>query len=321
MTTKPFVGIDVSKRDLRTAARPTSEQWAVDRDAPGIADLVARLQELDPALIVVEATGGLERELVAELARAKLPVAVVNPRQVRDFAKATGRLAKTDRLDARVLAHFAEAVHPTPRPIPDAQLELLSGLVTRRRQLVEMLTAELNRRSSAPEALQEQIKPHIDWLEAEIKRLDKEIGNQIKNSPVWREKEDLLCSFKGVGRVTASVLLAHLPELGTIDRKEIAALAGVAPLNRDSGRWSGRRSVWGGRGGVRSVLYMATLSATRYNPMIVKFYQRLIQAGKATKVALVACMRKILTILNAMLRTKKPWTENYCSTSIVKEQA
>lgn len=316
-----FVGIDVAKRTLEVAVCPTEERWATANTLPGVTGLVVRLQALAPQLVVLEATGGLERELVLALAQAKLPVAVVNPRQARDFAKATGQLAKTDRLDAWALARFAQAVRPAPRALPDATLMQLDGLVTRRRQVVEMLTAERNRRTSAPPALKEEITPHICWLEAEIQRLDDELQDLIQQSPVWRTQENLLRSFKGVGRVTAYVLLAHLPELGTINRKEIAALSGIAPLNRDSGRWSGTRCIWGGRAEVRSVLYMAALSASRHNPVIRSFYERLIQAGKVAKVALVACMRKMLTILNAMIRDGQPWSQDYVRTSVVKELA
>lgn len=309
-----FVGIDVSKRTLDIAIRPSMEQWQVTHDSEGIAALVTRLEELQPQLVLLEATGGLERDLVPELAQHKLPVVVVNPRQVRDFAKALGQLAKTDRLDARILAHFAQAVQPSPRPLPEETLNQLSALVVRRHQVVEMLTAERNRLGSAPASLKERIRPHIEWLQAEIERLDQEIGRQIKQSPLWREKENLLRSFKGVGPVTASALIAQLPELGQLNRKAIAALVGVAPLNRDSGHWSGQRSTWGGRAGVRAALYMAALSASRYNVLIRPFYLRLIQAGKKRKVALVACMHKMLTILNAMVRDNRKWSATYSCT-------
>jgi transposase len=269
--------------------------------------VVERLQALQPELIVLEPTGGYERLLVAALAQAGLPVAVVNARQVRDFAKATGRLAKTDALDAQVLAHFADAVHPTPRPLPDAQTQELEAVLERRRQLVGMRTAERNRLHTAPKAVRAGIKAHITWLDGELQTIDGELDGMIQMSPLWREQEDLLRSVPGIGPVVALTLLAELPELGRLDRRKLAALVGVAPLNRDSGSLRGKRTIWGGRGQVRSTLYMATLTAIRYNPVIRAFYQRLCAAGKPKKTALTACMRKLLTILHAILMRRTPW--------------
>ena len=316
MTAPPvFVGIDVSKDRLDVALRPQYDRWAVAHEASGIAALVARLRHHAPMLIVLEATGGLEISLTSELAAAGLPVVVVNPRQVRDFAKATGRLAKTDTLDASILAQFAEAVRPEPRPLPDAATQALSALLTRRRQLIEMLTAEKNRLGMALAPVRKGIRAHITWIDCRLADLDKELAHTIRESPLWREKDDLLQSAPGVGPVLARTLLASLPELGTLTRKQIAALVGVAPLNRDSGTFRGTRRVWGGRAHVRAALYMSALVATRFNPIIRAFYQRLCAAGKAKKVALTACMRKLLTILNAMLKHQTPWTINIAHSS------
>jgi len=303
-----YVGIDVSKQFLDVALRPSEERLRERNDEAGIAALVARLTSVAPELIVLEATGGLQASVVAALALAKLPVAVVNPRQVRDFAKASGRLAKTDALDAAVLAHFGEAMHPEPRPLLDAQTLELEALVTRRRQLIEMLTAETNRlQACQSRTVRPRIQANISWLKQQLKDVDRELGDAIRSSPVWREKEELLRSTPGVGRVVATTLLAELPELGTLDRKKIAALVGVAPLNHDSGKHRGARRVWGGRAPVRGALYMAALVATRCNPVIAEFYARLLRAGKAKKLALVACMRKLLTILNSMVHHSKSW--------------
>jgi transposase len=302
-----FVGIDVSKQQLDVAVRPSGETWTVAHDEAGLRALVARLRTLAPTLIVLEATGGMEVVLAGALATAPLPVAVVNPRQVRDFARATGLLAKTDRLDAQCLAHFADAVRPPARPLPDAQAQELSALLQRRRQLVDMLTAEKNRLQAAPPRIRPQIQSHIEWLQRQLGLFDDALRTLVRSSPLWREKEDLLRSAPGVGPVLATTLVAALPELGTLSRQQIAALVGVAPLNRDSGTFRGRRTVWGGRAQVRAVLYMSTLVAVRHNPVLVAFYQRLRGAGKAPKVALTACMRKLLTILNAMLKHHTRW--------------
>lgn len=302
-----YVGIDVSSAHLDVAVRPTGEGWQITHDAQGIVALVERLRVLVPILVVLEATGGMELALTGELAAAGLPVVVVNPRQVRDFAKATGKLAKTDTIDAHVLAHFAGAVQPALRPLPDASAQELRTLLARRRQLVEMLTAEKNRLRAATRRIRPQIQEHIHWLQRQLEDMDEDLGRTLRESPVWREKEDLLRSVPGVGPVLSLTLLADLPELGTLGRRQIAALVGVAPLNRDSGTLRGKRTVWGGRAHVRASLYMATLVATRFNPVISAFYQRLCSTGKAKKVALTACMRKLLTILNSMLRHRTPW--------------
>jgi transposase len=302
-----FVGIDGAKAQLDIALRPSGERWAVPNDASGVAALVARAQTLNPTRIVLEATGGLERAVTSALATAGLPVVVVNPRQVRDFARATGQLAKTDALDARVLAHFADVIRPTPRPLPDAQTQELRARLGRRQQLVGMRTAEQNRLAGVSERLTKDITAHIAWLNAGIATLDADLETLLRASPLWRENDDLLQSAKGIGPVSAHTLLLELPELGTLTRQQIAALVGVAPLNGDSGTLRGTRTIWGGRAHVRTVLYMSTLVATRFNPQIKTFYQRLLAAGKVKKVALTACMRKFLTILNAMLKHRTPW--------------
>ncbi|HEX2065794.1 MAG TPA: IS110 family transposase [Candidatus Thermoplasmatota archaeon] len=302
-----WVGIDVAAAPVDVAVRPSGEQWQVATTEPALAALVERLQALRPQLVVLEATGGLEAPVVAALGVAGLPVAVVNPRQVRDFAKATGRLATTDALDAQVLAHFAAAVQPAARPLPDACTQELGALLTRRRQLVEMLTAERNRLRSTPQGLRGRVQEHIRWLERHLAELDRELDQAVRASPAWRAKELLLRSVPGVGPVLTLTLLAQLPELGTLNRKQIAALVGVAPLNRDSGTRRGQRACWGGRGQVRAVLYMATLAAIRCNPIIRAFHARLRAAGKLPKVAVTACMHKLLLILNAILATRTAW--------------
>ncbi len=302
------VGIDVSKARLDIAVHEPADSWQVDNTEAGIANLIHRLQALQPTLVVLEATGGFENRLVAELAAAKLPLAVTNPRRVRSFARSTGKLAKTDKLDARLLAHFGAGIRPEPRALPTEQEERLAALLTRRRQIVDMLTVEKNRLHTVPAAMHGDLQEHIDWLSEKLAKLDTEIDQFIRGSRLWSEKASLLKSVPGVGRITTSTLLAMLPELGTLNRQEIAALVGVAPLNRDSGRKTGRRHVYGGRASVRTVLYMAALSASRHNPKIQRFYEHLIQQGKEKKVALTACMRKLLVILNAMLRSKQPWS-------------
>lgn len=302
-----FVGIDVAKAQLDMALRPTGERWAVPNEDTSIAALVTQLQAVRPALIVLEATGGFQRAVVAALVAAALPVVVGNPRQARDFAKATGQLAKTDVLDARALAHFAEAVRPTPRPLPDAQTDDLRALLARRRQLVAMRTAETNRLGSAPPRVQSDLQAHIAWLDQRLAALDDDLDTTLRASPVWREREALYRSVPGIGPVCARTLVLDLPELGTLSRQRIAALVGVAPLNRDSGTLRGHRTIWGGRAHVRATLYMGTLVAVQYNPVLKAFYERLCRAGKVKKVALIACMRKLLTILNAMAKHQKPW--------------
>jgi transposase len=305
-----YIGIDIAKAQLDIAERPQTARWQIARTETGIAALVTRLVQSQPALIVLEATGGLEVSVVSALLTAALPVVVVNPRQVRDFAKATGRFAKTDRLDAEVLAHFGEALKPAPRPLPDEQQRQLDSLMVRRRQLIDMVVAEQNRLTSALPTAQTSLQRHIAWLQAELDDLEEEVQTLIRQTPAWRERDELLQSVPGLGSVTSASLLALLPELGQLNHKQIAALVGVAPFNCDSGKHKGKRIIWGGRADVRSVLYMATLSATRFNPLIRTFYQRLVAAGKPKKVALTACMRKLLTFLNAIVRSARPWQPN-----------
>ena len=304
-----FVGIDVSKAQLDVAVRPTGKRWTLPYDQTGIEGLIPQIVDLGPALVLLEATGGLELPLVAALAAAALPVVVVNPRQVRDFAKATGTLAKTDTLDAGVLAHFADAVRPEVRPLKDAETQVLNSLTARRHQVMTMLVSEKNRLGTAIGAVGPRIEAHIAWLEQELSDLDKGLRQTLRRSPVWREKDDLLRTVPGVGEQISLTLLANLPELGTLNRRQIAALVGVAPYNRDSGTLRGKRAVWGGRSRVRAVLYMGALVASRHNPAIRDFYQRLLAAGKPKKVALVASMRKLLVILNGMLKHGSPWCD------------
>jgi transposase len=308
MTASPvFVGIDVSKARLDIAVRPAGTSSSVPHDEAGMATVVEQLRHMQPTVVVLEATGGLEVVLSGALAAAGVRVVVVNPRQVRDVAKATGRLAKTDALDAQVLAQFADAVRPAVRPLPEASTQELAALLARRRQLVEMLTAEKNRLGRAPRRIDRDIRTHIAWLERQVAQLETDLTRAIHASPRWREKDEWRQSMPGVGPVLATTLLASLPERGTLNRRQIAALVGVAPLNRESGRWRGKRIVWGGRTAVRAVLYMGALVAARHNPVLNAFYQRLRQAGKAPKVALTACMRKLLTTLNARLKHRTSW--------------
>ncbi len=303
MTAAPTnVGIDVAKNRLDIAMHPSGECQQVGNDERGIRYVVSRLRKVPPTLVILEATGGLEQPVAAALALAGLPVAVVNPRQVRNFAKAVGKLAKTDTLDAKVLAHFAEAVRPEPRPLPDEQAQLLSATLLRRRQIIAMITSEENRLSTAPKPIRRRIEVHLRWLKQELKRTNEELEQVVQESPIWREKAALLRSVPGVGSTLSVTLLAELPELEHLNRKKLAALVGVAPVNRDSGTLRGVRTIWGGRSGVRTVLYMATLCAVRFNSTIKVFYERLRAKGKPKKVALTACMRKLLTILGAMLR-------------------
>ena len=303
-----WVGIDVAKAWLDVASSGEEAVRRVANDAEGIAALVVDLTSRAPQLVVLEATGGYERAVTAALTVAGIPVAVVNPRQVRDFAKATGQLAKSDVLDARVLARFAQRIQPPARPLPDAVAQELASLLTRRRQLLEMRTAEQNRRPSLAARLRPALDAHLVWLSQQIADLDEELGQTLRQSPVWREKEELLRSIPGIGPVVARTLLGELPELGSLDRWQAAALAGVAPLTQDSGRRQGARRTWGGRGAVRAALYMAAVVASRHNPVIQTLYQRLRAAGKPAKVALVACMRKLLTMANAILRDGVPWS-------------
>ena len=304
------VGIDVAKAELVVAVRPSGMQWTAANEAGGIGELATRLTALGPTLIVLEATGGYELAVVGALTTAGLPLVVVNPRQVRDFAKATGQLAKTDRLDAELLAVFGERVRPPVRPVPDELHRELEAVLTRRRQLLEMLQAERNRLGQVftrGASVRRSLTRHITYLEKQVRETDTELGDLIRTSPVWREREDLLRSVPGVGRVLATTLMAELPELGRLTRKEIAKLVGVAPLARDSGRQRGRRFIHGGRAHVRAVLYMGALVATRRNAVIAAFYRRLLAAGKPKKLALTACMRKLLTILNSMVRSQESW--------------
>ena len=302
-----WIGIDVAKGWLDVASAGEERPWRVANDEAGIAALVETLAARAPQLIVLEATGGVERAVVAALLAATLPVAVVNPTRVRDFATASGQHAKTDALDARVLAQFAQRMQPPPRPVPDAITEELRGLLARRRQLVEMHTAEENRRATVPARLRPQLAAHLALLAEQVSELDAALAQTIADSPVWRVKETLLCTIPGIGAVVARTLLAQMPELGTLSRQEAAALAGVAPLNRDSGRTTRHRSIGGGRSGVRAMLYMAAMTAARCEPAMHAFHNRLDQHGKPGKVILVACMRKLLIIANAVLRDGVPW--------------
>ena len=306
-----FVGIDVSAGNLDVAVSPSSDLWRVPNDANGIASLLEHFGRLQPTLVVMEATGGYEVPVAAELATADMPVAVVNPRQVRNFARSTGKLAKTDSIDAMVLAHFAKALRPAPRPIPDTQARELQSLLARRRQLVQMQSAERNRLVRTTPPVKKRIQSHLAWLKEELKDLDRDLGDSLRNTPIWREKDELLRTVPGVGQNLSLTLIAELPELGSLNRYQIAALVGVAPFNRDSGSFRGHRSVWGGRASVRAALYMATLVATRFNPLIKTFYDRLCAKGKHKKVALTACMRKLLTILNVMVNRHTPWDPSY----------
>lgn len=310
MEAEVYVGIDVSKARLDLALGATGELLSAANDSSGIAALRERLLSLAVARVVLEASGGLETALIAELGAAGLPVVVVNPRQVRDFARATGQLAKTDALDARVLALFGERLRPELRALPTEQERELKALVARRRELVEMITAERNRLARAPKVLRKEIAAHIRWLENRLLERDRELDRMLRSSPLWRERENLLRGVPGVGPVLCATLLAELPELGRLGRREIAKLVGVAPLNRDSGALRGKRTVWGGRGQVRAVLYMAALVAVQYNPVLKAFYQRLLCTGKPRKLALTAAMRKLLVILNAILKTRIPWSEH-----------
>jgi transposase len=303
-----WVGVDVSKDQLDLAVRPSNQNARFSNDEKGVAALNDFVEGLGITLLLMEATGGYELLLVGELLARKLPFAVINPRQVRDFAKATGQLAKTDAIDAAVLAHFAEAVRPTPRPMPDEASLALRELVTRRHQLVEMKVAEQNRLLLAKGSTRRDIQAHINWIAKRLKQTDKDIAKTIRESPVWRAKDELLRSVPAVGPTTSARLLANLPELGHLSRREIAALVGVAPLNRDSGTMSGKRTIWGGRSTVRATLYMSALVGTRYNSVLKTFYLRLLAAGKPKKVALVACMRKLLCHLNAVCRDNRPWS-------------
>lgn len=307
MNSEAYVGVDVSKSSLDLNVLPGGQAQIFPNDDRGVTQLVKFLRKIDPTLIVFESTGGLEMLAVSSLVERQLPVVIINPRQVRDFAKATGKLAKTDAIDAGTIARFARDIRPEIRPFKDEQTQALTALNTRRRQIVDMLVAEKNRLHTALKPNRKSIEQHICWLEKALSDINGDIDQMIKQSPTWRKNDKILQSFKGVGPVTSATLLCALPELGSLDRKKIAALVGVAPLNCDSGKYRGRRRIMGGRAEVRRSLYMAAVAALRYNPTIKSFYDRLIDAGKPPKLALTACMRKILVTLNAMMKNRSYW--------------
>ena len=302
-----FVGIDVSKGWLDVAVHEQAVEYRVENNAAGLAGMIARLKEIQPTLIVIEATGGFEMLAVVEMSAEGLPVALVNPRRARNFARATNHLAKTDKIDARMLAHFAAAIRPPVRELRSKDEELLTALLVRRRQVVGMITVEKNRLVTVRASMRAEIEAHVEYMKQSLKSLDREIEDFVKDSPIWKEKNTLLQSVPGVGPVTSATILGMLPELGKLNRQEIAALVGVAPLNKDSGIKRGRRAVFGGRAEVRKVLFMAVMAAKKFNPVLAKFYERLLKAGKEKKVALTACMRKLIVILNAMMRSNEPW--------------
>jgi transposase len=304
-----FVGIDVSKAELEVGVLPAEQFWKTPNDEAGRQALIERLRELSPTLIVMEATGGYEASVAIHLATAGMPVVVMNPRPVRDFAKAAGKLAKTDRIDAHILALFGQVMRPPIRPLKDEQSRELDALFMRRRQIVDMLTMEKNRLAQATKPVRKNIQAHLVWLQKRLADVDGELKAFIHTTPVWREKDAVLQSMPGVGAIVSTALLAQLPELGKLNRRQISALVGVAPLNNDSGKHKGQRRIWGGRATLRSLLYMATLAAIRCNPVIKAFRNKLIAAGKKPKIAIVACMRKLLTILNVMLKTLTPWCD------------
>jgi transposase len=307
MNSDTYVGVDVSKSSLDLNVLPANQSLQFSNDDKGVTQLVKFLRKTGPTLIVFESTGGLEMLAVSSLVEHQLPVVMINPRQIRDFAKATGRLAKTDAIDAATIARFARDIRPEIRPFKDEQTQALAALNTRRRQIVDMLVAEKNRLYTALKPNRKSIEDHISWLKKALSDINNDIDQMIKQSPIWYKNDKILQSFKGVGPVTSATLLCALPELGSLDRKKIAALVGVAPLNCDSGKYRGRRRIMGGRAEVRRSLYMAAVSALRYNPTIKSFYDRLIDAGKPPKLALTACMRKILVTLNAMMKNRSYW--------------
>jgi len=302
-----YVGIDVSKENLDLAINPKKQVRRFYNTATGIGKIVDHITKTGSTLVVMEASGGFEIPVAAALGESGIPTAIVNPRQVRDFARSTGKLAKTDAIDAQILADFAATVHPEPRPLADHQAQELKDILARRRQLNEMITAEKNRLQRARGALRDHIRAHIAWMKKEMLDMGSALRHLIEESPMWREQDNLLQSVPGIGPVLSSTLVAELPELGNLNRKQIAALVGVAPYNRDSGKMRGKRSVWGGRASVRAALYMGALVATRFNPVIKRFYERLIGAGKAKKAAITACMRKLITILNTMIKHQTFW--------------
>ena len=305
-----FVGIDVSKAQLDVAIRPSAQSLSVTNDRAGIKSLIKHLKKLRPQLVVLEATGGLQRQVLSALIAGEIPVVMANPRHIRDFAKSIGQLAKTDRIDASVIAHYAEAVRPKPRPLPDEASLELRALSARRRQVLDMIVAEKNRLATASKVVKKRITAHIAYLEQELNDADQDLDRFIEKNAAWKENQQILCSTPSIGPVSSRTLLVELPELGALDRKKISALVGVAPFPRDSGTLKGRRTIWGGRASVRSALFMATVVATRFNPVIRDFYKRLKAKGKPSKVCLVACMHKLLTILNAMIKNKIRWSEN-----------
>lgn len=310
---KIFVGVDVSKARLDVYVVPAGSRWQVGNDEEGVGLLVEEMKKVRPERIVLEASGGLQGRVVSALWREGLAVVVVNPRQVRDFARATGVLAKSDELDAMVLARFAEAIRPAVRELADEEAQELMELVGRRRQVVEMMTAETNRLEGARGRVKRSIEKHVGWLRRQLEQIEEDLDDTIRRSPMWREKEDLLRTVPGVGPVVARTLLAQLPELGKLNRQEIAALVGVAPFARDSGMMRGRRTIWGGRAAVRAALYMGALVGVRHNAELKRFFERLVGRGKRPKVALVACMRKLLIVLNAIVKNRTPWSESFAS--------
>ncbi|WWX24697.1 IS110 family transposase [Candidatus Dehalogenimonas loeffleri] len=307
MEMESFVGIDISKATIDVAVHENKEHWTFTNDENGIKKLANLMRKVSPSLIVMESTGSYEVAATYELSARGFSVAVVNPRHIRDFARSTGLLAKTDGLDARVIARFAATIKPSPRILPDEDTQKLAAIMARRRQVVAMLTAEKNRLGQANHTVKERIKQHISWLEQELDDINKESGSMIESNTEWKEKSDIMQSVPGVGPNLSLTLLSDMPELGNLNRKEIAALCGLAPFNRDSGQRRGQRSIWGGRSSVRAAIYMAAFSAVRWNPLLREFYQRLVDSGKRRKVALVACMRKLLCILNAMLKNRTVW--------------
>ncbi len=306
-----FVGIDVSKAELEIGVIPGSKTWKVSNDSLGVQRLIDDLETLSPCVIVIESTGGYETFVASSLATAQLPVVIINPRNIRSFAKAIGILAKTDRIDSLVLAQYGKSIEPEPRPLKDSQAQELKALLARRKQLIEMLTMEKNRAEKATNGVLKDIQAHICWLESHLKNVDKDLHHSIKTSTAWREKDKIIQSIPGAGPVLSVTLISELPELGILNRRQIAALVGVAPFNCDSGKRKGYRRVWGGRAPIRSILYMAALSAVRCNPVIGSFYKRLIAAGKKPKVSLTACMRKLLTIINSMVRSGSLWNQSH----------
>lgn len=309
MDTQVFVGIDVGKDVLFVAIRPFGDNLEIANREDGIADLVKQLRFLRPTLVVMEATAGYETPVAVAIYRAGIPVVISNPRLIRSFARATGHLAKTDKIDAGVIAHFAELIRPEPRRLEDPEEERLGRLVKRRKQLLRMIVMEKNRVAKGVPEMRKEIQKHLDWLTKDLERIDQALNDFIQSSPIWSAKNDLLQSVPGIGKVGAQAIISDLPELGTLNRKQIASLVGVAPLNRDSGNFKGRRSIWGGRAHIRTVLYMVAVVASRCNPVIKEFYERLCKAGKPKKVALTACIRRLLAILNAMMRNGTRWGE------------